>query len=294
MIRALLGPVLDRAGRPVPLKIAVLVLLLVPAAWLSARWLAADLGPRGFTELNHQTGLWTLRLLFVTLAVTPLRSVARWPKLIQVRRMIGVTTAFYGIVHLIFYAADQAFDLGRVFSEITTRVYLIIGLAALIALVLLLITSTDGMLRRLGGRRWRLLHRLAYVIAALGVVHFVMQSKLDITQASLMAGLFFWLMGYRLMDALVGARGRLPFWAIVVLAPLAGVLTGGAEAVYLWLHNGIDPTRVLLANLSLAVGLRPAWIVFAAGCGVILLALVRRERDPRRERRPIASGAPAE
>ncbi|MBM3481740.1 MAG: sulfoxide reductase heme-binding subunit YedZ [Alphaproteobacteria bacterium] len=294
MTRRLFRPVLDRSGRAPALKIVVLILLLVPAAWLATRWIAADLGPRAFTELNHQTGLWTIRFAFLALAVTPFRIIARWPKLIQVRRMIGVAAALYAIAHLLAYAADQAFDLDKVASEITGRVYLIIGFAALIGLVLLLITSTDGMMRRLGGRRWRLLHRLAYVIGALGVVHFVMQSKLDVGQATYMAGFFFWLMGFRLLDARFGERGRVPLWNILALVPLSGLLTMAGEALYFWLHNGVDPGRILLANLSLEAGVRPGWIVIAAAGTVALMGFFRRERSLPTERRVLARGVAAE
>lgn len=295
MIRLMASPVLDRAGRASPLKIAVLVLLLAPAAWLAARWIAADLGPRAFTELNHQTGLWTIRFAFLALAVTPMRIVARWPKLIQVRRMIGVAAALYALAHLVAYSADQAFDLEKVASELVTRVYLLIGLAGLIGLVMLLITSTDGMMRRLGGRRWRLLHRLAYVIGALGIVHFVMQSKLDIGQATYMAGFFFWLMGFRLLDARFGERGRVPMWTVLALVPLSTLLTMMAEALYFWLHNGVDPGRILIANLSLeAGGLRPGWIVAAAAGAVALIALLRHVRISPSERSVLAQGGAAE
>jgi sulfoxide reductase heme-binding subunit YedZ len=281
----LLSPVLDRSGRLSALKIAVLLALLAPAAWLAARTALHELGPRPLDELIHQTGLWAIRLLFISLAVTPLRQLLRWPRLIQARRIIGVAAAFYAGAHLFLYAADQAFDIGKVAGEIVVRVYLTIGFAALLGLMLLAATSTDGMVRRLGGKRWRLLHRLVYVIGALAVVHFFMQSKLDVTEATWMAGLFLWLMAYRLLDAGFGEKGRLPAWAIVSLAPIAAALTFAGEALYFWLHRGIDPARVLLANLTLAGGLRPGCIVLAAACTVALIALLRRDRGETGQRR---------
>lgn len=291
MLHLLLSPAVDRGGRPSALKIATLALLLAPAAWLIARYLADDLGPRPFIELNHQAGFWTVRLVFITLAITPLRSLLRWPKLIQVRRMVGVAAALYAIAHLIAYTADQAFNIDRVASEIFARIYLTIGFAALIALLLLLATSTDGMVRRLGGRRWRLLHRLVYAIGALAVVHFVMQSKLDVTQPTMMGGLFIWLMAYRLVGVWLGEKGRLPLWTIVALAPASAVLTMVGEALYFWLHNGVDPTRVLEANLSLAAGLRPGWIVLAIASFIALIGVLRRNRGARRQDRPMAAAA---
>lgn len=292
MTHALLSPALDRAGRPSALKIATLAILLAPAAWLIARAIAGELGPRPFAELNQQIGLWTIRLLFLTLAITPLRALLRLPKLVQVRRMLGVATALYAAAHLATYAADQAFKLERVAGEILARPYLTIGFAGLIGLLALLATSTDGMIRRLGGKRWRLLHRLVYVIAALAVAHFVWQSKLDVTQPTVMAGLFFWLMVYRLVDARLGEKGRLPLWAIVALAPVSGLLTALGEAIYFWLRNGVDPARVLLANLTLDAGLRPGWTVLAILLGLALLAILRRDRRGRqRARQHLASAA---
>jgi sulfoxide reductase heme-binding subunit YedZ len=291
MTQVLLSPVTDRSGRFSAVKIAVLLALLGPAIWLVVRLGLQELGPKPLEELIHQTGLWTIRILFVGLAVTPLRQLLRWPKLIQVRRMIGVAAAFYAAAHLFLYAADQAFDIPRVASEIVLRVYLTIGFAALVGLVLLAATSTDGMLRRLGGKNWRLLHRLVYLIAALGIVHFFMQSKLDVTEATWMAGLFLWLMFYRLFDAGFGERGRLPLWVILSLPPLAGALTIGGEALYFWLHRGVDPLRVLEANLTLAGGLRPGIIVLVVTLGIALVALLRRDREKDKQRRESLAAA---
>ena len=291
MAHVRLSPALDRAGRPSALKIATLVLLVVPLVWLAVRFIVGDLGPRPLAELNHQTGLWTIRLLFITLAITPLRGLLRWPKLIQVRRMVGVTTALYAILHVVTYAADQAFVVDRIVNEVLVRTYLTIGFAALIGLLALLATSTDAMLRWLGGKRWRLLHRIVYLIGAIGIVHFAWQSKLDVTQPIIMAGLFLWLMGHRVMDAWVGQKGRLPSWAIFGLAPATGLLTALGEALYFWLRNGVDPVRVLDANLMLEAGLRPGWSVFAIVGGLALIALARRDRAVGRRAAPVASAA---
>ncbi|MSO73797.1 MAG: sulfoxide reductase heme-binding subunit YedZ [Alphaproteobacteria bacterium] len=198
--------------------------------------------------------------------------------MIHVRRMIGVAAALYAVSHLITYAADKAFMLDRVVSEIFVRTYLTIGFAGLILFLALLATSTDGMVRRLGGKKWRLLHRFVYAIGAIAVVHFVWQSKLDVTQPAIMAGLFLWLMAYRLMDVWVGERGRLPIWAVIGLAPGAALLTALGEALYFWLRNGVDPGRVLLANLMLGAGLRPGWTILAIVGGLAVISLLRRLR----------------
>ena len=114
---------------------------------LSLGWLE----PRPFNEAIHQFGLWTIRLIFLALAVTPLRQILQWPRLILVRRMIGVAAFAYAITHLTLYTADQMFDLAKVASEIVHRIYLTIGFTAVLGLSALAATSTDGMIRRLGG-----------------------------------------------------------------------------------------------------------------------------------------------
>ena len=115
------------------------------------------------------------------------------------------------------YAADQAFDLAKIATEIAVRIYLTIGFAAVLGLAALAATSTDGMIRRLGARRWQRLHRLVYVIALLAVVHYCMQSKLDLWEPTIMAGIYAWLILYRVLARPVGARSRLSLVGVAVL-----------------------------------------------------------------------------
>ncbi|MGE0119052.1 MAG: sulfite oxidase heme-binding subunit YedZ [Dongiaceae bacterium] len=266
----------DSAGRVSPFKLAVFLLLFIPAAVIAARYLGGSLGPRPLNEAVHQLGNWTLKLVLISLAVTPSRSLLQWPRLMQVRRMVGVAAFVYAAAHLTLYAADEAFDLGKVATEIVLRIYLTIGFAALLILVAMAATSTNGMVRRLGGRRWRRLHRLVYVAALLGVVHFFMQVKANVDEPWVMAGLFAWLMGYRALLWFGPSGGRLAAWAPTLLAVLAAAGTALGEALYYWLKLGAPSTRVLAANLSLDAGLRPACIVLAICLAVAALATLRR------------------
>ncbi|MBN9020909.1 MAG: sulfoxide reductase heme-binding subunit YedZ, partial [Rhizobiales bacterium] len=172
----------DRAGRFAPLKATVLVLLFLPVLHLLYRTLTGDLGARPLTEAIHVLGDWTIYLLLFTLAITPARRLLDWPKLIQVRRMVGLAALFYIILHFGLYVVDSRLDLVFVAKEIVLRVYLLIGFVALLGLVALGATSTDGMIKRLGAIRWNRLHRLIYVITALALLHYFMQSKIDVTQ----------------------------------------------------------------------------------------------------------------
>src|SRR5438309_1254938 len=250
----------DYSGRLSPLKLAVFVALFLPALWTAFAFGMGWLQPRPFTEAIHQVGLWMLRFLFIALAITPVRQIVQWLRLILVRRMIGVATFAYGLAHITLYVADLKFDVAKAASEIALRIYLTIGFAALLGLAALAATSTDAMVRRLGARRWQRLHRLVYAIALLAVVHYCMQSKLDLWEPSIMAGIYGWLMGYRLLARYLGVRGRLPLVWVGALGVMAAVLTASGEAAYFWAAFGVDPMRVIAANWSLVTGVRPASI----------------------------------
>jgi len=263
----------DRAGRFAPLKAVVLTLVCLPALHLAYRAATGDLGPRPLTEAIHTLGDWTIYLLLITLAVTPARRLFDWSKLIQVRRILGLAALFYILTHFGLYVVDSRLDLGFVAREIVLRVYLLIGFVALLGLVALGVTSTDGMIRRLGAIRWNRLHRLIYVITALGILHYYMQSKLDVSQPVLMTGFFLWLMGYRLMAARGIKEGLLP---LVALSVAAALLTAGAEAAWYGIATGVGAWRPFLANLDFSFTIRPAWWVLAAGLAVAVGAEIRK------------------
>ena len=255
-----------------------MLLLPVPALWVALAFGLGLLGARPLNEAIHQFGLWTLRLLFIALAVTPLRQMLRWPQLTLVRRRIGVAAFCYAAAHLALYAASQAFDLTKVASEIVLRIYLSIGFVALLGLAALAATSTDAMVRRLGPRRWQRLHRLAYPIAVLAAVHFFMQSKLDLWQPTMMAGFLLWLLGWRALSRLLGARGGLsPLW-VAGLGAAAALATALGETAWFWWLSGADPRRILAVEFTLATGVRPAAIVLLAAIAMAGLALGRAMR----------------
>ncbi|HKS88178.1 MAG TPA: protein-methionine-sulfoxide reductase heme-binding subunit MsrQ [Stellaceae bacterium] len=285
----------DYGGRTSPLKLAVFVALFGPAAWVVLSLALGWLEPRPYTAAIREIGLWTIRLIFLALAVTPLRQVLQWPKLIEVRRMIGVAACAYALCHLTLYTADMMFDLARVAREIVLRIYLTIGFAAVLGLAAMAATSTDGMVRRLGPRKWQRLHRLVYLIALLAVVHFCMQSKLDLWEPTIMAGLYAWLMGYRLLTARwlqarlpwrIAVRGRLPFLWVGALGIAAALLTALGEAAYFAFAYHAGPGRVIAANWSLTLGLRPAAAVFGIAAAVLAAGALRSGIGLLARRRP--------
>jgi len=281
----MVSPWNDYSGRLSPLKLAVFLALFVPATWVMFAYAFGLLGARPLNEAIHQIGLWTIRLIFLALAVTPLRQILQWPRLILVRRMIGVAAFAYVMIHFSLYAASEAFDLGKVASEIVLRIYLTIGFAALLGLAALAATSTDGMVRRLGGKRWQLLHRLVYVIGVLAVIHYCFQSKLDLWEPTIMAGLLFWLLGYRLLLWRFGVRGHLALPWLAGLGLAAPLVTALGEAVYFRLAFHAPLMRVLATNFSLVTGIRPAVIVLAIGLAVTVAGAARAALAPADKRR---------
>ncbi len=257
----------DRHGRLVPIKAAVLPALLLPGAVLAFWWASGVLGARPVHELILGFGLWTVRLVMLSLTVTPARAVFDWPKLLLVRRMVGVAALGYGLTHLSLYVVDQNFHLGMVVSEIVRRFYLTIGFVTLGGLSVLGVTSTDAAVRRLGPG-WKRLHRSLYVLAALALLHYFIQSKANVSEAVMFAGFYVWLMAWRA----VPARWQRRVATLVVLSVVAAVATAWIEFAWYALATGINPWRVLAASETLRFGLRPAHWVLVVGLGVTLLA----------------------
>ena len=282
------SPFTDRAGRFSWLKTVVFVLLLMPGLWYGGRLLAGDLGADPVQTFLRNIGLWVLYLLVIGLAVTPLRRALRWPQLIQVRRMIGVAAATYVLIHFAGYIVLQRFDLAFVASEIVKRLYLTIGFLALLGLMPLLATSTDAMVKRLGGKAWQRLHRLVYAIVALGLIHGVMQSKVDVAIPTTLAGFTIWLLAWRVLDARFGRGDALPLWSLALLSVVTALVTAGGEAAMYGLFTGVDPMRVLQADLMFRFGPRPAWIVLGAGLAVTLLSGLRRLQKSKARRPALA------
>lgn len=271
-MRASLFPWNDRTGRFSTLRFCVFLAVLAPAAWIAIEAGAHWLGPRPATEAIHQTGLWAVRFLAVTLAVTPLRYATRFNGLIGVRRMLGLSVLFYALLHLTLYGLDQHGNLPHIASEIVRRIYLTIGFAALSGLVALGVTSTDAAIRKLGPQRWGALHKLVYAIAALGTVHFFMQSKLDVTEPIIMGGIFALLMLERLARQFRRDLGVPSLTAVTVLATFA---TACIEAFWYSFKTGAPVSMILPANLDFSYTVRPAWYVAGAGAILIMARLLR-------------------
>ncbi|MEO5894813.1 MAG: protein-methionine-sulfoxide reductase heme-binding subunit MsrQ [Vicinamibacterales bacterium] len=182
-------------------KPAVFVAALAPFAWLVFRALTERLSVNPIEDLTLTTGIWALRMLVLTLAITPLRRLTGWNRLVQYRRMLGLFAFFYAALHLAVYFLDQGFALKFILADIAKRPFITMGMIALSLMVPLAITSTKGWIRRLG-KRWQLLHRLIYISGIAAVIHYLW--KVKITTGS---PVYYAL----IVGALLAFRG---FWAV--------------------------------------------------------------------------------
>ncbi|HOB60557.1 MAG TPA: protein-methionine-sulfoxide reductase heme-binding subunit MsrQ [Candidatus Competibacteraceae bacterium] len=179
-------------------KPLVFVACLLPLAWLLWLTWQGQLGVNPVETLSHRTGDWSLRFLLLTLAVTPLRRLSGWNRLQRFRRMLGLFAFFYVGLHFAVYLVfDQFFDWQAIVADVAKRPYITVGFTAFLLLIPLAVTSTNGMMKRLG-RNWQRLHRLVYLIAVLGVLHYAWLVKADLREPLLYGGLLSVLLGYRL------------------------------------------------------------------------------------------------
>jgi sulfoxide reductase heme-binding subunit YedZ len=197
----------------------------------------------------------------------------RYGNLIDIRRMLGVGTFCYIAAHLTLFFADQSYDPGKFIHEITHRVYLIVGAVAWLGLAALAATSTDGMVRRLGGLRWRRLHQIIYGIALLALIHYFQQTKADVTVPTFAASLFLWLIAYRLL-AWWQDTSELSTVSLLALAIAVSILTFIGEAVGIAIAFHVSPLIVLNTIFDFDAGIRPGWQVLAAGLVVVVVDAV--------------------
>lgn len=182
-------------------KPLLFIAALVPLALLIHSAVNDGLGANPIETINRATGDWTLRLLLITLTVTPLRKLTGWHSLIRFRRMLGLFTFFYACLHFLSWIwLDQYFDLDAMFKDVVKRPFITLGFTCFLLLIPLAVTSGNAMVRRLGGRRWQRLHRLVYAIGVGGVVHFLWLVKSDITQPLIYGVILAALLGFRLRD----------------------------------------------------------------------------------------------
>jgi methionine sulfoxide reductase heme-binding subunit len=282
----------EKSGKWSPEKIIAFVGVCVPICWLAWRAWSGDLSAaRPVNDAIHSAGNYTVWLVVISLAISPARRLFMAPKLINMRRTLGVAAFCYAALHLTLYVVEQKYDLARVVSEIALRFYLTIGFVALVGLIALAATSTDGMIKRLGAARWNRLHQAVYVIAVLGVIHFLLQTKINISESIMAAGFLVWLLGYRVLHRFVGEVTVA--WQLV-LTVAATVLTACGEALwYAVLSSPAAGSRVFAVNLDWDLAPRPAHWVLIVGLGVTLAAFLWSLRPQPEKARKRPSRAPS-
>ena len=270
-------PWTDRAGRTSAIKLVTFIAMLAPAVWMLAEWRLGLLSPRPVTDLVRESGDWAIRILVLSLAVTPLRYVARFNRIILVRRMVGLAALFYTLLHIALWCVDLRFDWLRIAMELVLRLFLTIGLAATLILIALGVTSNDLSIRKLGAARWNRLHGFVYAATFLSLVHYFMEVRLDASEAALMCGYFILLMSFRE----VRKRTTPGFVNLALAAVVCAVATGLMEGLYYKLATTVSITRVLMANFDVSYRVSPALWVLGVGLAVAILAHLRARFGPK-------------
>ena len=201
------------------MKLLVFVAALIPFALLVWRGFNGDLTADPLVEITNETGIWTLRFVVITLAITPIRRLTGWNPVIRFRRMLGLFAFFYGTLHFLTYVVGDRFAsldfpdgfvawstfvnlMASIWEDVAKRPYITVGFIAFVAMIPLALTSTAGWIRRLGGRNWQLLHRLIYVTGIAGVTHYWWRVKADTLHPLIYAGFVAVFLGYRIMHSL--------------------------------------------------------------------------------------------
>jgi sulfoxide reductase heme-binding subunit YedZ len=271
-------------------KAAALAVAVAPALWLAGLAWDGDLGIRAVHEAIRESGDWALRLLWLTLLVSPARRLLSLPRLIAARRILGLGAFALSALHIGLYAFEQQFDWTHIAIEIVLRIYLAVGAVATVGLAALAATSSDRAVAWLGGGRWARLHGFVFVFAALAALHFLLRSPTDTFEPMLMLGLLAWLAGFRLLRR---PGGDVSAPVLVVLASGMALLTALGEIAWHAAETGIAPGRILAAHFDFGYRLRPAWWVLIAGL-LAALAGWRWRLRPQRARDAItASNAAA-
>jgi len=204
---------LARAEAPLRrlIRPALWLLVVVPAIVLVAQLLLNQLGAEPIESLEHASGEWALRLLAASLAVTPLMRLTGWGWLVAQRRFLGLAAFFWALGHLsVYIVLDQFFDWPEIVKDVLKHLYITVGMLAFVLMIPLALTSTKSSIRRLGGQRWTKLHRLVYVTAVAGCVHYLWAVKKDIAEPLLYAAVFVVLFVLRLVLRKPGPRTSRP------------------------------------------------------------------------------------
>jgi methionine sulfoxide reductase heme-binding subunit len=270
----LILPWQDRKRRFSWLKATTFALMLVPAIRTAYLVGTGDYGSTwslALPALTYWSGVWATVVLLMALAVTPAATIFRWPALIDVRRMIGVSALVYTLAHVVIYFAFRRLDFASIVTDMTTRLTLIVATVATVGLIALGATSVDAAIQYMGAKNWQRLHTTNYVISALAILH-VLLARGTYTEQYVLTTIFSWLMAWRVMARYgLGTNAK----ALAMLAVASCLVAALLEAGFLWARRGFGVWDTLGVNFNLAVldfGYPPAWQVLALGLAVALAA----------------------
>jgi len=262
----------DRNRRFSSLKAGTFALMFAPAVSLIYDLATGEFGPVPLGGLTYWSGLWATALLLLALAVTPAMTILRWRRLILVRRMVGVAALAYTIAHLFIYFALRLWNFSFIANEMATRLSLIVATASTIGLIALGATSLDAAIRRMGAKGWQRLHNAVYAVTALALLHYLLSPGIFPDQF-LLAGIFFWLMAWRMLER----RGRGSHaMALALLAVASCLFTALLEISCLWAFRGYKVSEIFNIYFTLALGIPPVWTILTAGLVTALAAAWRQ------------------
>jgi methionine sulfoxide reductase heme-binding subunit len=267
-------PWLDRNRRFSWLKASTFALMFAPAIWIVHQVAAGEFGPVPLGGMTYWSGVWATTLLLLALAITPALNILRWGRLVIVRRMIGVTALAYTFAHIFIYFALRFWNFASIAHEMVTRLSLILASVATAGLIILGATSFDAMVQHMGLQPWQRLHNTVYVLTGLALIHYLLSPDVYAEQY-LLSGIFFWLMGWRLLKRRGQATSAKALAALAVASCLFTMLL---EAVWLWAYQGYRPLETLADNFTLMEDLSPTWKVFILGLLVAVISAARHTR----------------
>jgi methionine sulfoxide reductase heme-binding subunit len=286
----LVWPWQDRKGRFSWLKGITFALMVGFAArFFWQAYGGGDYGmfPIALGGMTFWSGVWATVILLAALAVTPAAKLFRWPSMIDVRRMIGVTALFYTLGHVVIYFALRMWNFTFILNEVTTQLSLILATLSTVGLIALGVTSTDGSIRRMGAANWQRLHNLTYIISALALLHVVL-ARGTYTEQYTLTGVFVWLMVWRLLARYGRATDPI---ALALLTVGCAVFTALLEAGFLFVRRGYELSWTLGNNFNPAmidVFVPPAWQILGMGLAVAAAAAGYRVLRPEAKR--VAAG----
>jgi methionine sulfoxide reductase heme-binding subunit len=254
----------DRSGRFSWLKMGTLVLLVAPAIRFSYQVSAGEFGTFPLSGMVYWSGVWATVILLFALAVTPVAKIFRWPAIIDVRRMAGVTALVYTLGHAFVFFAFRSWDISVIVKETIARWSPIVAILSTIGLIVLASTSFDAAVRYMGVKRWQWLHNTVYITAALAIGH-VLLVRGVYPEQFVVTGLFLWLMIWRTLNR-YGFGTDLK--ALTLLALGSSLVTALLEATWYWSRRGFEVSGTLRNNFSLTsfdIGIPPIWQVLTFG-----------------------------